>query len=178
MIEVEVKARCGPEVVDKILALGATLKGTEHHQNIYFNSPIRDFRETDEALRIRIKEQGACLTYKGPKLDSQTKSRLELTVVVDDPLNIEKILAELGFQPSGKVRKQRTKYTLGEITFALDEVEGLGSFLEIEALAEDDWTAKQDWVLEILHQLRLGESIRKSYLELLEEQHLKGGSKS
>ncbi len=178
MIEVEVKARCGPEVVDKILALGAVLKGTEHHQDIYFNSPIRDFRETDEALRIRIKEQGARLTYKGPKLDSQTKSRLELTVVVDDPLNMEKILAELGFQPSGKVRKQRTKYTLGEITFALDEVEGLGSFLEIEALAKDDWTAKQDWVLEILHQLCLGESIRKSYLELLEEQHLEGCSKN
>jgi adenylate cyclase class 2 len=178
MIEVEVKARCGPEVVDKILALGAVLKGTEHHQDIYFNSPIRDFRETDEALRIRIKEQGARLTYKGPKLDSQTKSRLELTVVVDDPSNMEKILAELGFRPSGEVRKQRTKYALGEVTFALDEVEGLGSFLEIEALAKDDWTAKKDWVLEMLHQLCLGESIRKSYLELLEEQHLKNGSKS
>jgi adenylate cyclase class 2 len=178
MIEVEVKARCGPEVLDKIMAMGAILGGTEHHQDIYFNSPIRDFRETDEALRIRIKEQGARLTYKGPKLDSQTKSRLEMTVEIDDPACMEKILAELGFRPSGEVWKQRTKYTLGEVTFALDEVEGIGSFLEIEALANDDWTAKQDLVLEILHQLCLGESIRKSYLELLEEQHLKSGSKS
>jgi adenylate cyclase class 2 len=171
MIEVEVKARCDPEVADKILAMGAVLKGTEHHHDIYFNSPMRDFRITDEALRIRIKEEGARLTYKGPKLDSLTKSRLELTAEVEDPTAMEKILAELGFSPSGEVRKRRIKYILDEITFALDDVEGLGTFLEIEAPAEDDWTDKQERVLEILQCLGLGESIRKSYLELLEEQH-------
>ena len=170
MIEVEVKARCDPGVLDKILAMGAVLKGTEHHHDIYFNSPTRDFRRTDEALRIRIKEEGARLTYKGPKLDIRTKSRLELTVEVKDPAAMEKILAELGFRPSGEVRKRRTKYTLGEVTFALDDVEGLGSFLEIEAPAEDDWADKQERVLEILQRLGQGESIRKSYLELLEEQ--------
>jgi len=173
MIEVEVKARCGPDVLDKILAMGAVLKGIEHHHDIYFNSPNRDFRRTDEALRIRIKEGGARLTYKGPKLDSRTKSRLELTVVVKDPTAMEKILAELGFRPSGEVRKRRTKYTLGEVTFALDDVDGLGSFLEIEAPAEDDWADKQEKVLAILQRLGQGESIRKSYLELLEEQHQK-----
>ncbi len=178
MIEVEVKARSGPEVADKILAMGAVLKGTEHHHDIYFNSPTRDFRRTDEALRIRIKEEGARLTYKGPKLDSRTKSRLELTMELDNPTAMEKILAELGFRPSGEVRKRRTKYTLGEVTFALDDVDGLGSFLEIEALAEDDWADKQERVLAILQSLGQGESIRKSYLELLEEQHQKAASKS
>lgn len=170
MIEVEVKARCDSEVADKILAMGAVLKGTEHHHDIYFNSPSRDFRKTDEALRIRTKEEGARLTYKGPKLDSRTKSRVELTVELDNPMAMEKILSELGFRPSGEVRKRRTKYTLGKVTFALDDVDGLGSFLEIEALAEDDWTDKQEMVLEILKRLGQGESIRKSYLELLEEQ--------
>jgi adenylate cyclase class 2 len=178
MIEVEVKARRGPNVLDKILAMGAVLKGTEHHHDIYFNSPTRDFRRTDEALRIRIKEEGARLTYKGPKLDSRTKSRLELTVEVEDPSAMEKILAELGFRPSGEVRKRRTKYSLDEITFALDDVEGLGSFLEIEAPAEGNWADKQERVLKILQRLGQGESIRKSYLELLEEQRQKDVSKS
>jgi adenylate cyclase class 2 len=170
MIEVEVKARCNPEIREKIVALGAIQKGTEHHHDIYFNSPMRDFRITDEALRIRRKDEGARLTYKGPKLDSQTKSRLELTVMLDDPSAMEKILAELGFRPSGEVRKKRTKYALGEIIFALDDVAGLGTFLEIEAPAEDDWIAKQAHVMEIFHQLGLEESIRKSYLELLMDQ--------
>ena len=76
MIEVEVKARALPETIGNILALGATLIGTENHRDLYFNSPLRDFKESDEALRIRIKEEGARLTYKGPKLDKETKSRL------------------------------------------------------------------------------------------------------
>jgi adenylate cyclase class 2 len=173
MIEVEVKVRCSQDILSKILALGAEFKGTECHQDIYFNSSAKDFRKTDEALRIRIKEEGARLTYKGPKLDSQTKSRRELTVEINDPTAMGTILAELGFLPSGEVKKRRTKYSLGEITFALDEVEELGSFLEIEAPAEGDWTYKRGQILKILHQFGYGESINKSYLELLEEQRLK-----
>ena len=174
MIEVEVKARCSQDVMPKILALGAAEKGVENHCDVYFNSPHVDFRETDEALRIRIKEGGARLTYKGPKLDVRTKSRLELTVEINDPQAMQKILIELGFWPSIEVKKRRTKYALGDITFALDEVERLGSFLEIETTAEGDWKEKSMVVMNILHQLGLEESIRKSYVELLEEQ-LSGG---
>jgi adenylate cyclase class 2 len=173
MIEVEVKARCSQDVLPKILDLGAVKKGVENHRDIYFNSPLRDFRITDEALRIRIKDDGARLTYKGPKLDIQTKSRLELTVEINDPQAMQKILVELGFRPSAEVKKRRTKYLLGDITFALDEVERLGSFLEIETSAESDWEKKSLEVMNIFHQLGLGESIRKSYVELLEEQSLK-----
>jgi predicted adenylyl cyclase CyaB len=98
MIEVEVKARARPETIGNILGLGATLIGTENHRDLYFNSPLHDFKESDEALRIRIKEEGARLTYKGPKLDKETKSRLELTVKIDEDWEMQgsKALALLG----------------------------------------------------------------------------------
>jgi adenylate cyclase class 2 len=169
MIEVEVKARARPDTQEKILALGAVPLGMENHRDLYFNSPLRDFRQSDEALRIRIKEEGARLTYKGPKLDSKTKSRLERTVQIDDPLEMEQILAALGFVLSAEVRKRRTKYILGPVIFALDEVDGLGSFLEVEARGEADWETQKEMVLSIFRALGLGESIRSSYLELLEE---------
>jgi adenylate cyclase class 2 len=169
MIEVEVKARARPDTLEKILALGAVPIGAESHRDLYFNSPLRDFRQSDEALRIRIKEEGARLTYKGPKLDAKTKSRLERTVQIDAPLEMEQILAALGFVLSAEVRKRRTKYALGAVTLALDEVEGLGSFLEVEAKGEADWETQKEMVLSIFRALGLGESIRSSYLELLEE---------
>ncbi|HWQ20602.1 MAG TPA: class IV adenylate cyclase, partial [Methanotrichaceae archaeon] len=137
MIEVEAKARSRPDTIQKILDLGANLVGVEHHCDAYFNSPRRDFKESDEALRIRVKDQGARLTYKGPKLDLQTKSRLELTVEIDDPVTMENILTALGFVKSGTVKKVRTKYALGQAVLALDEVEGLGSFIEVEILGSD-----------------------------------------
>ncbi|VVB69090.1 CYTH domain protein [uncultured archaeon] len=169
MIEVEVKARARADTLERILALGAIPMGEENHRDLYFNSSQRDFRQSDEALRIRIKEEGARLTYKGPKLDSQTKSRLERTVQIDDPLEMEQILTALGFVLSAQVRKHRIKYSWGSVTLALDKVEGLGSFLEVEARGEADWEEQKEKVLSILRDLGLEESIRSSYLELLEE---------
>lgn len=169
MIEVEVKARAPEDIVEKIAALGAKLLVVENHQDLYFNSPLRDFIVSDEALRIRIKEEGARLTYKGPKLDQTTKSRLERTVKIDDPLQMEQILLALGFMLSAQVRKRRTKYSYDGVILALDDVEGLGRFVEVEAEGEGDYEGQRQKVLSILSRLGLNESIRSSYLQLLEE---------
>jgi len=169
MIEVEVKARAKKETRERLSALGAIPFRVENHLDLYFNSPSRDFRTTDEALRIRIKEEGARLTYKGPKLDQQTKSRRELTVKIDDPAQMREILSILGFVLSAEVRKKRTKYSYRGTVIALDEVEGLGTFLEVEAQGEEDWEKEKEQILSVLKQLELEEIIRQSYLELLEE---------
>jgi len=169
MIEVEVKARAPEDIEKRIAALGARLLVVENHHDLYFNSPQRDFRLSDEALRIRIKEEGARLTYKGPKLDQTTKSRLEMTVKIDDPKQMEQILSALGFVLSAQVRKKRVKYSYEGVVLALDEVEGLGSFVEVEAEGEGDYEEQRRKVLSIMSKLGLHESIRSSYLELLEE---------
>jgi adenylate cyclase class 2 len=169
MIEVEVKARSAPGIEEKILDLGGELMGVESHLDLYLSSPSRDFARTDEALRIRVKEGGAHLTYKGPKLDSETKSRRELTVRVDDPEALEAILESVGFFRAAVVKKRRTKYALGEAVLCIDEVQGLGTFIEVELSGGDDWLAQKRTALEILAKLGLSESIRESYLELLDE---------
>jgi adenylate cyclase class 2 len=169
MIEVEVKARAPKDIAEKIAALGASVLAVENHQDLYFNSPLCDFKESDEALRIRIKEEGARLTYKGPKLDKTTKSRLERTVKIDDPHQMELILSAIGFVLSAQVRKRRSKYSYEGVVLAIDEVEGLGSFVEVEAEGVGDYEEQRLKVLSILSQLGLHESIQSSYLELLEE---------
>lgn len=169
MIEVEVKARAPQDMAERIADLGAALLVVENHHDLYFNSPLRDFKASDEALRIRIKEEGARLTYKGPKLDQTTKSRLEMTVKIDDSAKMEQILSALGFVLSAQVRKRRSKYAFEGVILALDEVEGLGSFLEVEAQGQGDYEAQRQKVLSILSRLGLHESIRSSYLQLLEE---------
>ena len=178
MIEVEVKARAPEGMAEKIASLGGELIAVESHQDLYFNSPLRDFRRSDEALRIRIKEEGPRLTYKGPKIDRATKSRLELTVKIDNARQMEEILGRLGFVLSAIVRKRRSKYSYKGVTLALDEVEGLGCFLEVEAEAEEDVEEKRRKVLEVMGELGLHESITSSYLELLEDkkQHPAAGN--
>ncbi len=162
MIEVEVKARAEEGTRERIASLGATPIQVENHLDLYFNSPLRDLKTSDEALRIRIKEDGARLTYKGPRLDH--------------PVRMGEILSLLGFVPSAELRKKRTKYSYQGMVIALDEVEGLGSFLEVEARGGEDWEREREQVLSVLEQLGLGETIRCSYLELLEEKRGKSRS--
>ncbi len=88
---------------------------------------------------------------------------------IDDARQMEQILGHLGFALSATVRKRRSKYSYQGLTLALDEVEGLGSFLEVEAQAEADIDEPRRRVLKVLGELGLDESIRSSYLELLEE---------
>ena len=55
MIEVEMKAKINDKVktLEKIKEIGGTYSHTEKQHDIYFNAPDKNFKETDEALRIR-----------------------------------------------------------------------------------------------------------------------------
>ena len=92
-----------------------------------------------------------------------------MTVKIDDPQQMEQILSALGFTLSAQVRKRRSKYSYEGAILALDEVEGLGCFVEVEAEGEGDYEVQKQKVLSILSRLDLHESIRSSYLQLLDE---------
>jgi adenylate cyclase class 2 len=145
----------------------------------YFAHPARDFAKTDEALRIRTSGDESFVTYKGPKLDAATKTRCELELPLH-PADTEgtkfaELLTALGFQPVATVRKQRRRFTIyrGEqcVEGALDEVDGVGTFVELELLASDQTLEETKRVIrELAQELRFGPSERRSYLELLLEQ--------
>ena len=82
MIEIEVKARCNLGDVD-IQKLGGVFVKQEVQEDVYYNHPLRDFRETDEALRVRSIDGRHYLCYKGPRLSGKAKVREEIEVTVD-----------------------------------------------------------------------------------------------
>ena len=114
------------------------------------------------------------LTYKGPKLDGVSKTREELETPVDEVI-FTRILHALGFSEAGIVRKIREVFKAGEITVSLDAVEGLGEFLEVEIMAENekDLETSRHKLFEFLKQFGFEEkdSIRTSYLEMVLEKN-------
>jgi len=169
MIEIEVKTRADHGMIRKRLQeMGARAIGIEKHCDIYYNSPHRDFVQTDEALRIRFRNGEAVLTYKGKKLDTVSKTRTEFETPVEAG-SMQSILLALGFVESGKVKKTREVYESGDITIALDSVEGLGEFIEVEIVTDSDLEHHRSRVFEFLEKfgIRDEDSIRTSYLEML-----------
>ena len=166
------------DLLARLASLGVVVASPIEQVDRYFNHPARDFGVTDEAFRIRSIGDANCVTYKGPIIDSATKTRREIEVSFADGPEAASQMAEvwqsLGFRFVRDVRKTRTPLTLDwhqrVYELALDDVPPLGTFLEIELLSDEAGRdAARDAILALARELGLTNSERRSYLELLLE---------
>ncbi|MBL8824489.1 MAG: class IV adenylate cyclase [Planctomycetia bacterium] len=152
--------------------LGFHADRTEHEVDRYYNAPDRDFVQTDEALRIRQIGENGYLTYKGPKRGSQGKVRKEheVELTTGSAARMHQILLDLRYIPSIEVRKNRTRYfhtVQKDVTISWDEVEGLGTFIELELLVpESDKAEALTCIQSLAQSLGLEREERRAYLEL------------
>ncbi|MFX1295341.1 MAG: class IV adenylate cyclase [Promethearchaeota archaeon] len=173
MFEVEIKAHLDDLslIENRLLQLDAIYQKTLHQNDIYLQHPLRNFAQTDEALRIRISDDKSYLTYKGPKLDSSSKTREEFELEVQEPKKLSELLKKIGFITVQKVSKFRKQYSLNDIIISLDTVDGLGEFieLEIDVLDKSAIVSARDRLFSVLKQLKISSEKleRRSYLELL-----------
>ena len=190
MYEVEIKVPAELEAVrERLRRVDAERVGARRQRDVYYDAPHREFAETDEALRIRhetVRPSGdetatdgensdgtetTRLTYKGPLLDGESKTRSEHEAGVDDPDALAEILDDLGFEPAATVTKRRECWAFREFTVTLDDVDGVGEFVEIEREIREaeGIDATREAAVESLSRLGLDadEQVRTSYLGLL-----------
>ncbi len=193
MLEVEVKfkIRDNGEFEENLKKLGANYETDIEHTDTYYNLPegLRNFAKTDEALRlrrirefdIRIQETiqetiSADLTYKGPKIDTETKTRKEIVTPIEDPIAMEGILQSLGFRPILTLGKNRRLYSIMRENFhieiLIDKIDHLpGYFSEFEILAsdKDEMDKGKKIIFDLMEEIGYSkeDSILTSYLELV-----------
>lgn len=181
--EVELKLRLSDVLSAEhmLTKAGAEPLNSETQSDTYYDHPCRSFQETDEAVRIRCRtiHSGAEhapayplveLTYKGPKVDAQTKTRTEYSTGVENMEEIGKILFSTGFKEVATVVKKRKFFRMDDIVISLDDVVNVGSFIEFESMATgmDEMKRTRAKVLSVVTELGFSpeDSIRESYLEL------------
>ncbi|WP_226041328.1 class IV adenylate cyclase [Natrinema sp. DC36] len=184
MYEVEVKVPADLEAVrDRLEALEATPRGAVVQVDTYYDAPHREFAETDEALRIRSERPEDApdetrVTYKGPLVDDESKTREEAETSVADRETMDAILANLGFEPAATVRKDRERFTLEGYTVTLDSVDDVGEYVEVETDVdgEAELEAAREGAYDVLERLGLDpdDQLRTSYLGLLLESEATG----
>jgi adenylate cyclase class 2 len=178
MFEVEQKHRVSDvrALEERLAERGVEIGPAVVQSDQYFAHPCRDFSQTDEALRIRIVGDRSFVTFKGPKLDQTTKTRRELELPLSstdaDGSRFKELLLLLGFKPVAVVRKRRRKFEFESqgriVEGAVDEVEQVGTYVELELIAEESRLDDAKRVVSSLAaELELGPSERRSYLEML-----------
>lgn len=126
-LNVEIKARCGnpDRIRDYLLGQGAELRGTDHQTDTYFNVPHG---------RLKLREgniENNLIFYERPDQAGPKQSAFQL-VKVPDAAGLKKALASSnGIKVV--VEKIREIYFIKNVKFHIDQVPGLGSFIEIEA---------------------------------------------
>ncbi len=172
--EVKVRVRDLSHVRSNMVKLGGVLLGSYVEEDYYV-----DLRECvsaeyrDLVFRVRVRDLGGVrdgeLTVKGPKKWMRTfKVRDEFNVRLERAEELVDFLKNLSFKVL-KVVKRREVYSLRGFKIFLDDVLGLGSYVEVELGAEADTSAEED-LRKLLEELGAGyEVVGKSYAEMLVE---------
>ena len=178
-LEVELKFRINSQQVESLMKLVGRCSFTdETHLDQYFNHPSRDFRQTDEAVRIRSLNGSNYLTYKGPVQGTVAKTRHEIEVPFESGSEsadqLRELLTQLSFRAVREVRKSRRSFSVNfdehDFTLALDDVPPLGQFLEIELIADSaDRDAAEAAVWKLARSIGLTTPETRSYLDMMIE---------
>ena len=133
VLNVEIKARCAdPEPIRQYLrAHGARFVGEDHQVDTYFHVPNG---------RLKLREgtiERALIHYDRPDADGPKRSDVHLyDPVGSDTADLKAALTRaLGVRVV--VDKRRAIYFIDNVKFHLDRVDGLGAFVEIEAIDRD-----------------------------------------
>lgn len=163
---IEIKAR-----VDNLQALEQTLAGMAQNEPVaivqddtFFTCPAGQLK-----LRAFPNGTGELIFYRRADLPGPKESFYHLAPT-HAPDALRATLA-LAYGTAGRVQKQRTVYLLGRTRVHLDRVEGLGDFMELEVVLQEDESA-QDRVQEahaVLAQLGVQPSqcVEGAYVDLL-----------
>lgn len=146
MHEIEVKVRVeNPEPVMKALeALGcAWSDAITQHDTVYVKdaSSIQQYLRNNDFLRLRVQNGDTTiltLKHHPERADNPDSAPLEHELTVDSKEEMEKLLLTLGFIEAVQIKKARKKAKHEKWEICVDEVEGLGTFIEIEELATPD----------------------------------------
>jgi adenylate cyclase, class 2 len=145
--------------------LGARDEGTLTQRDTYFGVPRGRLKLREETGRATL------IAYERPDLAGSKESRYRL-VEVPDPAEMRAALeGALGI--TVVVAKSRRLFLHGNVRIHLDRVEGLGDFIEFEAVAGDgEAPARFAGLLDSLREafgIREEDLLRASYSDLLLE---------
>jgi adenylate cyclase class 2 len=163
-IEVKIRVPDLDRIRAAALAAGASSRGVESQTDRYYQLA------GGRRLKLRVRGAGAAelIRYDRPETGGVRASDYEVTPMRDDDAGACLVPKEV---PLSIVRKRRELLLIENVRIHLDDVDGLGTFLELEAVvdgAHDDAACRRQ-VSFLLDTFGLGaaEPIRASYGELL-----------
>ncbi len=161
-VEIKVKVESFSQLIEKLSNFGCKFTDAIRQEDrIFINFPDNEFAEFKAGvnfLRIR-KSEGKILFTLKQSLVNELEG-IEKEVEVSDEREMEEILKLIGYHEAIQVTKMRIKAKYKDYEICLDEVEGLGSFIELEKITDEDSEKVQSEMMGFLKNLGVKEADR------------------
>lgn len=129
-IEIKARARDFDDIYRRAEGLSRVPVETNPQEDTFFNTPQGRLK-----LRILAGDKGQLIYYTRPDQEGPKRSDYHI-YYTSDPANLKRILG-MTYGIRGEVRKTRYLFLVGQTRIHLDDVEGLGKFMELEVVLED-----------------------------------------
>lgn len=153
-IEVKAKVRDFELIKNKLVNIGCklsepiiqndyiyTIKGLDINKG-YNNSPV-----------LRIREQNGKYIFTLKKNRNNELDCIEKELEISNKEIMQEIFELMGYESNVSVHKSRIKCNYNEYEICLDEVEDLGSYIEVEKISDDDGEKVQNELFDFLQTL-------------------------
>jgi predicted adenylyl cyclase CyaB len=165
---IEIKARVND--FEALKARAASLSDTPltilTQEDTFFNTPKGRLK-----LRIQAPERGSLIYYERPDQDGPKRSDYHLAET-HEPEKLKHTLS-LALGIRGMVRKTRYLYMVGQTRIHLDEVQGLGHFMELEVVMREGQSDAEGQAIaeDLMRRLEVrGEALLQgAYMDLVED---------
>jgi|SRR5687768_7021523 len=166
---IEIKARAGDfkKIRRRAESLSDTPVEVIPQEDIFFNTEKGRLK-----LRVLALNLGQLIHYT--RLDQEGPKRSEYHIYeTPDPENLRRVL-ELAYGIRGIVKKTRYLYLVGQTRVHLDDVEGLGQFMELEVVMGEGQSDSEGQAIaeDLMSRLGVerGDLLEGAYMDLLENQ--------
>ena len=169
-LNIEIKARCSNQdfIRNLLLDRQADFRGTDHQVDTYFQVPKGRLKLRQGSIENNL------IHYDRPDQAGPKASEVHLYACQDGEALKATLAAALNIKVV--VDKKREIYFIENVKFHLDQVEELGTFVEIEAIDSDGSIGRDklkeqcDYYLE-LFKIQEEDLLQNSYSDMLLELH-------
>lgn len=146
-VEIKIEVESLEKIKEKVSAVGKLIKSIRQVDEYYIPCHRDFFAQKPhpiEWLRIRTNPDKVIFEYDksiNKKANGDQECVEEYETVISDVEEFRKILNFLDFKKVVTVNKQREYWYCGNLEIALDKIEGLGNFIEVEAKGDFESTA-------------------------------------
>lgn len=151
-IEVKVKVEDFTNLLGKLSGLGCQFSELIRQEDkIFTDFPDNEFAEFKPGTNfLRIRKSGGKTLFTLKQSLVNELEGIEKEVEVSDAKEMEDLLKLMGYHEVVQVTKTRKKTRYKDYEICLDDVEGLGSFVELEKITDEDSEKVQSEMMDFL----------------------------